>query len=100
MWACEIKISYFTKNRWKMSGDLRFHKSMKLEFHTYFVIFINTLHLVFLIKIKKYITYNSAIVLYCYILYRFTNSYIEIHVSLRLVTSSQITVVLIEQQVL
>ena len=100
MWACEIKISYFTKNRWKMSGDLRFHKSMKLEFHTCFVIFYNTLHLVPLIKVKKYITYNSAIVLYCYILYRFTISYIEIHVSLRLVTSSQITVVLIEQQVL
>ena len=75
-----------------MSGDLRFH--------TYFVIFINTLHFVFLIKVIKYITYSSAIGLYCYILYRFTNSYIEIHVSLRLVTSSQITVALIEQQVL
>ena len=80
MWACELKNSYFTKNMWKMSGDLRFHKSMNFEIHTYFFILSTNFISVYLIKLKLFLTYNSAEVLYCFIQSRCTNSCIIIEI--------------------
>ena len=48
--------------------------------HLFFHFLSTNFILVYLIKLKLYLTYNSAKALYCYILSRFTNSCVVIEI--------------------